>query len=100
MDMRELVEQLRNPGDDGLPETIYDDLLSAHDHEVSTRDAKINQLTEDHTASLAEIEALKAKNWDLSNLLPPVDGDTDGSQREEETVEVSGIDSLFEHPLD
>jgi hypothetical protein len=30
MDFNELVALLRNPGDDGLPETIYDDLTSSY----------------------------------------------------------------------
>lgn len=98
-DFKELVNTLQNPGDDGLPETIYDDLMSSYDHDTSTRDAKIAELTELNTTTAAEVESLKAKNHDLYVMLPPpADGDT-GSNGD--TVEeVQGVDSLFESPVD
>lgn len=90
------LERLRNPGEDGLPETIYDDLLADYTHDTSTRDAKIAELSESHAASLAEVERLKAANYDLHNLIPPADGETESSG---DTVEeVQGIESLFEIP--
>lgn len=95
----DLIEQGRNPGDDGLPETWYDDLYGAHSEELSIRDAKINETSEAHAAALAEVEALKAKNWDLQSLIPPQDGDSGENSSNDDVVEVGGIDSLFENPV-
>lgn len=97
-DFKELVNTLQNPGDDGLPETIYDDLMSTYDHDTTTRDAKINDLSEKHAAAMAEVEALKVKNHDLYTMIPAEDGDT-GSNGDT-VVEVQGVDSLFESPVD
>lgn len=95
MDFEELLSKLQNPGDDGLPETIYDDLRASHTGIVesstaalSERDASIADLT-------SQVESLKAKNWDLYTQVQAA-GDTAPTE-EPETVEGEDltIDDLF-----
>lgn len=61
----ELLSKLRNPGDDGPGETIYDDLNAAYNDRVSAGDAKVNELSTANETSQAEIARLKAHNYDL-----------------------------------
>lgn len=98
--IEELIEMAKNPGEGGIPETWYDDLSGAHNEALSVRDAKINEISEKYESALSEVETLKAKNWDLQSLIPPVDGDSGDNATNDEPVEVGGIDSLFENPLD
>jgi len=64
-DFEELLSKLRNPGDDGPGETIYDDLNAAYNDRVSAGDAKVNELSTANETSQAEIARLKAHNYDL-----------------------------------
>ena len=64
-DFNELLSALRNPGDDGLGETIYDDLNAAYNDRVSAGDAKVAELSTANETSAAEIARLKAHNYDL-----------------------------------
>lgn len=61
----ELIEKLKNPGDEALPENIYDDLteeykivLTGSQETIRTRDEKIAKLEKDNAT-------LKSKNYDL-----------------------------------
>lgn len=80
MDIEELIGLLQNPGDDGLPDTIYDDLRSAHtgavDEVHSTAQAKMSELEAAIAERDAQIEKLKADNWDLFEQIPKA-GDDD-----------------------
>lgn len=64
-DFEELLSKLRNPGEDGPGETIYDDLNAAYNDRVSAGDAKVNELSTVNETSAAEIARLKAHNYDL-----------------------------------
>jgi hypothetical protein len=64
-DFEELLSKLRNPGDDGPGETIYDDLNAAYNDRVSAGDAKVSELSTANETSAAEIARLKAHNYDL-----------------------------------
>lgn len=101
----ELLEMLMNPGDDGPPATIYDDLSLAYTDEVSARDAKIGELEggiaghgDELAAKDAEIARLKSLMFDKLMATPDEtngDGDEDtpdGDDDEEET----GVEALFE----
>jgi len=65
LDFEQLVAMLRNPGEDGIPETIYDDLSASYTDATSTRDAKITTSGEELAAAQAEILRLKSHNYDL-----------------------------------
>lgn len=64
-EFEELLSKLRNPGDDGPGETIYDDLNAAYNNRVSAGDAKVSELSTVNETSQAEIARLKAHNYDL-----------------------------------
>ncbi len=77
-DFHELVNRLRNPGDEELPDTIFDDLTTTYDTAfegwngvVSEKDADIQRLT-------GEVSRLKSANYDLltkvSTGTDPIDG--------------------------
>jgi len=99
MTFEELVELLRNPGEDGLPDTIYDDLSGAYTGVVEGSQARIAEIE----ATLAErdsmIASLKAQNYDLlmqvgvSTEAEPLD-EPEGNDIDLEP-ESGGIASLF-----
>jgi hypothetical protein len=98
MEFSELVALLQNPGDDGLPETIYDDLSSSYQlavdggaASVAERDASIEALT-------AEIASLKALNFDLLMAANAGDSTDDTNNPTDDAPETGGttIESLFE----
>ena len=64
-DFEELLSKLRNPGDDGPGETIYDDLNAAYNDRVSAGDAKVAELSAAGETANAEVARLKAHNYDL-----------------------------------
>jgi pheromone shutdown protein TraB len=93
----ELMGQMREPGEDGLPESIYDDLTSEYDTlfdgsstTIADRDAVIAARDE-------EITRLKSKNYDLlvnvsgGASSATVEGELDNENTSEPTIE-----SLFE----
>lgn len=92
----ELLAALTDPGDDGVPDTVYDDLRSVYNDDLTTRDAKITELSEANAEHLAEIERLKAKNWDVvSQIQRDGDESENNDPNDAETVE-GGIETLFE----
>jgi len=64
-DFEELLSKLRNPGEDGPGETIYDDLNAAYNDRVSAGDAKVAELSAAGETANAEVARLKAHNYDL-----------------------------------
>ena len=98
----ELMEQFRNPGETGIPETFETDLTETYTHELSVRDAAISERdqkildTEKEKAdALAEVTRVKAVNYDLMVSAPkagePVNDNTGTGDNAP-----AGIDSLFE----
>jgi hypothetical protein len=93
------IERLRNPGEQGIPETIYDDLSGIYVSDLSIRDAKVNEQGEALKAANEEIARLKSKNYDLlmatsaSNAGSETVEGGNGSDNDESP---SGIDDLFE----
>ena len=79
MDLEQLIELLQNPGDDGLPDTIYDDLRGAHTNAVeevrATSGAKITELEEAIAERDARIDKLMRDNWDLFEQIPKAGDD-------------------------
>ena|SRR5690625_4720725 len=94
--MDELLQALRNPGEDGVPDTIYDDIAETYNHEITVRDSKISELDQAVIEREAEISKLKSANYDLmmSQSVSEDEGEESGDSDSEET-EV-GIDDLFE----
>ena len=96
MDFNELVALLREPGEDGLPESIYDDLMSSYNlavdggaASVAERDATIAELT-------ADVARLKALNFDLL-MAAGETTDTDNTDNaESDLVDEPTIDDLFD----
>lgn len=87
-DFHELVNRLRNPGDEEVPDTIFDDLTTTYDTAfegwngvVSQKDAELQRLN-------GEVSRLKSANYDLltkvSNGTDPID-DANGSDDEIES---------------
>lgn len=92
MDIRGLLEQLRSPGDDGPPETIYDDIAEAYDGAVEIRDAKINEQEAAIQESQGLISQLKSANYDL---LMATSGETDPDPEPDADTD-PGVEDLFE----
>jgi hypothetical protein len=96
-DFESLLEQMRNPGDGGVPDTIYDDLSAAYQEAVNTREAKISQLTASNEELSTNLTASQAANWELYQQVPKA-ADEEPEQGPEEDVvdDAAGIDALFE----
>ena len=97
----ELMEQYRNPGESGLPDNYLDELDTAYRNDLSVRDAAVNdrenQLTEKENAIAAkeaEINRLKAVNYDLLVAAPK--SREPGVTEQQPDDAPRGIDSLFE----
>lgn len=73
-----LIESLRNPGEEGTPPGIYDDLSQRYTDDLSTRDAKMGELNEKIAFLESEVSRLKIHNYDLMTSIPAGDPDPDG----------------------
>lgn len=92
MGYKEIIDSMRNPPEEGLPESIYDDLTAEYDGLVSGSEAAIAE-RETANASLAtENAALKAKNYDL---LMSVQTGTEPVEQEQEENDAPAIADLF-----
>ena len=99
--IHDLIDSL-GMGEDGLtayPDTFTTDILSAYDEDLSIPSSKVAVLEADLAQALAEIERLKAHNYDLLTAVPAEpdtepepdedDGDNDNNDSDE------GVDALF-----
>lgn len=93
MDFKALLEMLKNPPEDGLPDSIYDDLGASYDSAetewsslVTNADATIANLQVENAALAEKNQALMAHNYELlmaagvetaAEELDDVDGDGD-----------------------
>lgn len=102
VDFEQLLAMLRNPGEDGLPETIYDDLSAAYTDGTSTANAAATQANDRVRELEAELLAAKAANWDLVQMLPVADSqensnnDSDNSDDSENSDDIGDDDDFFE----
>lgn len=96
-DFNELLSTLRNPGDEGAPETIYDDLSAAYNDRISSADAKISQESEARAAAEAELQRVRAHNYEL--LLGNPATVTNGVRQEQDTPEepVISLDDIISY---
>lgn len=68
MNFEDLINKMKEPGEDGIPETIYDDLTGLYAGATSLNDssqAKIAELDATNAALLDQINKLKTHNYDL-----------------------------------
>lgn len=82
MDFEELLEMLNNPGEDGPPEDIFDQLRGAHTGALAGKDEEINSGVEALAAVQAQVDSLsqqllevKAANFDSLMSAGTVAGD-------------------------
>jgi hypothetical protein len=105
MGFHELIQQGREPGENGLPENYFDSLSAEFDQTAQAHEARMRELAEGFTAKessyQAEIQArdselqrLKMQNYDLL-MSSPSDG-TGNQQQGDEDNGPQGVDSLFE----
>lgn len=95
MDFNELMALARNPGDDGLPDTFYDDVESSHNLAVDGATAKIAELETSGAALSAEIASLKALNFDLLMAAGSETSATEESTDTPTADDAPSIESLF-----
>lgn len=99
MDIEELLGLLQNPGDDGVPDTIYDDLRTAHTTAVedvrATSGAKIAELEEAIAERDARIDKLMRDNWDLFEQIPKAGDDEQPDSSPDVDDQAQTIDDLI-----
>lgn len=106
MDFEALINAVQNPGEGGVPPTIYDDIRSTYQgvqDQFSSAQAKIGELTESNNTLAEQLNAMKAANYDLLTQVNAQSapeksednggGDPDDSDDEEDD---GGIDAFFE----
>lgn len=92
----DLLGTLRDPGDEELSPTIYDDLTTEYDAMESGGAAKAAELSDAIAARDAEIAALKAQNYDLLMAVATDEpGDDDSFTDDEPDESGSAIENLF-----
>lgn len=94
-DIKVLLDSLREPSEEGVSDSVYDDIGSAYDEAVEIRDAKIAEYEERIQSAESEISRLKSANYDLL-MSTTVDDSNDNDSDDSEDEESSGVDSLFE----
>lgn len=96
MDFNELVALLREPGEDGLPESIYDDLTSSYQLAVDGGAASVAERDASIAEKDAEIARLKALNFDLLMAAGETTTTDDNDNAESDLVDEPTIDDLFD----
>ena len=99
----ELMEQFRNPGETGIPETFAEDLTTAYREDLSVRDAAVQEREtrladkeKEILAAQAEALRLKAVNYDLLMAAPKTGNTVDNDNPGGDDNSPRGVDSLFE----
>lgn len=99
MDIDDLLNQLANPGDDGVPDTIYDDIRAAHSGALestqSSAQAKVDELNSALEAANGENSRLKAANWDLFEQIPKAADDEPANDGTDTDTEEQTLDTLI-----
>lgn len=107
MDFAELLALLQNPGEEGVPDTIYDDITASYDGTVSAlRDAgdgaaaQVVELEEKCLALEAEISRLNSMLFDQTmnsegENPDDTEDDTVDNTEDEDDTEPFGVDALF-----
>lgn len=90
--IEELLEALRNPGEEGIPADIPDRIHAAYTAFQESADAKVQELTGIVQTKDSEISNLKSHNYDLIRATPAFTPDEDESDDSEESTD---FDDLF-----
>lgn len=96
MDFNELLAQLREPGEDGVPDTIYDDLSSSYSLAVEGGAASVAAVQSALDEAISEIARLKAMNFDLLTAVASDEVTDDSDTDPTEPPGDVSIDSLFD----
>lgn len=96
MDFNELVALLREPGEDGLPETIYDDLTLSYNDAVEGGASRLAESEATNASLVAEVARLKALNFDLLMAASGETSDEDENDDNDDSNGTPSIESLFE----
>jgi hypothetical protein len=106
MDFEALINAVQNPGEGGVPPTIYDDIRATYQgvqDQFSSAQAKIGELTESNNTLADQLNAMKAANYDLltqvnaqSSPEKSEDNEGGGSDDSDDEEDDGGIDAFFE----
>lgn len=96
-DIRQIIESLRTPPDEGNPDSIYDDLLTAYGDESDGWAAGMGEKDNAIAALNSEVSRLKAANYDLLMQVQAgtAEPDEDESGKSVNDDADEGVDSLF-----
>lgn len=98
--LRERVSEGQYATADDFIEQVFGK-ADRYDDDMGVRDAKIEQLTGERDGFAADLQAMKAKNYDLLMQIPAVDenqgneGDGEVVENVEEDGQIYHIDNLF-----
>lgn len=104
MDFEALINAVQNPGEGGVPPTIYDDIRATYQgvqDQFSSAQAKIGELTESNTTLAEQLNAMKAANYDLLTQVnaqsapEKSEGDGDGDSDNDDDEDDGSIDAFF-----
>ena len=95
----ELIESLRNPGEEGPGETIYDDLNASYNDRVGAGDAKVSELTAALDETNGRLTKVMAHNYELLTAVqvgntPEVGGDLDDVNAGDGDEEIASLDDI------
>lgn len=103
MGFDDLINLMMNPGDEGVPDTIYDDLRTSHGDEISqatdSASAKVAELMATIEELTGEINRLKVSNWELFEQIPKAgdaEPDNDNNDNDEDDEDPDLDDLLSE----
>nr|DAV00905.1 MAG TPA: hypothetical protein [Caudoviricetes sp.] len=106
MDFEALINAVQNPGEGGVPPTIYDDIRATYQgvqDQFSSAQAKIGELTESNSTLAEQLNAMKAANYDLLTQVnaqsapeKSEDNGGDSSDDSDDEEDDGGIDAFFE----
>ena len=101
MGFDDLINLMMNPGDEGVPDTIYDDLRTSHGDEVTQAtdlaSAKVAELMATIEELNGEINRLKVSNWELFEQIPkagdaePDDNDNNNDDEEDDDPDLDDL---------
>ena len=98
MGFDDLINLMMNPGDEGVPDTIYDDLRASHGDEVAhatdSASAKVAELMATIEELTGEINRLKVSNWELFEQIPKA-GDDEPDNDNDEDEDDPDLDDLL-----
>lgn len=104
MDFEQLIAMMRNPGEDGIPETIYDDLSASYTELSSTSGAALEQANATVAQLQAELTAAKAHNYELMMQTPVASADNsvddESNDDSDSDSDIGDDDDFFEKKED